>query len=289
MAGTIILSILSKQQAAAWQSLPLRKAAVRKDNTARRMVVSSFDLTGQGRHFVSARTGEDASSSSDGGSPGMVLDPLVVCGPSGVGKGTIIQRFQQEFPDLAQHFGFTVSHTTRNPRPGEVNGVHYHFVSHEEMHALIQADAFLESASVHSNIYGTSFSALRDVQRSGKKCLLDIDVQGVQRLKLNQDAWTNNNNKNKINASSSSSSSPSSFTLQPKYLFIAPPSLETLQDRLRARNTETPEALQTRLAAAAAEVTYGRTAGNFDAIVVNDDLESAVRDFGAAVKDLYAL
>lgn len=199
-----------------------------------------------------------------------------------MGKGTLIARFQDDFPELASQFGFTVSHTTRDPRPGEVNGVHYHFVSMEEMRGLLAQDAFLESAQVHKNYYGTSWQSLRDVQQQGKRCLLDIDVQGVQRLKMLQESWRNA-------AKDASSSSQYSFILQPKYLFIAPPSLESLQDRLRNRNTESPEALQTRLANAAAEVAYGQTLGHFDSVVINDVLDKAVADFAAAVRRLYQL
>ena len=212
------------------------------------MVVSSFGLS---RDYLGGLSGRN------------VLDPLVVCGPSGVGKGTIIQEFMNKHED---RFGFSVSHTTRNPRPGEVNGVHYHFVSLPEFEALSKEDYFLETAHVHGNSYGTSWEALRSVQAEGKKVLLDIDVQGVQRLR---------------------SVSQSSQELHAKFIFIAPPSLATLQERLVARNTETPETLQRRLANAAAEVEYGQCEGNFDTIIVNDDLEVAVCDFETAVQRLY--
>lgn len=299
---SVLVSFTMLQQVASFSMIPRATSSSFRQAAARRrphgMVVSSFDLVSGNSHskgnksdkplFVTAASlssSSSASSSTTITNP-LVLDPLVICGPSGVGKGSIIQRFQQDYPALAQNFGFTVSHTTRAPRPGEVNGVHYHFVTVSEMQNMLQQDAFLESAQVHKNYYGTSWQALRDVQQQGKRCLLDIDVQGVQRLKLLQDSWKTNSD---ASTSTSSSSVQSSFVLQPKYLFIAPPSLETLQERLRTRNTETPEALQTRLANAAAEVAYGSTLGNFDAIVVNDDLEEAVRDFSDKVRQLYHL
>lgn len=178
----------------------------------------------------------------------------------------------------SQSVWFTVLHTTRSPRPGEVNGVHYHFVTMEEMKKMMSEDAFLESAQVHQNYYGTSWQSLQHVQQKGIRALLDIDVKGVQRLKLMQTAGQAADEKNNI-----------SLVLQPVYLFIAPPSIQTLHDRLVARNTETPQALQARLANAEAEVAYGMEAGNFDAIVVNDDLDKAVKDFGNAIRQLYKL
>ena len=100
--------------------------------------------------------------------------PVVVCGPSGVGKGTLLNRLMAEHPEA---FGFSVSHTTRQPRPGEVDGVHYHFVQKEDMEAGIQRGEFVEYAHVHSNMYGTSVKGVEDVRAAGKTCLLDIDVQ----------------------------------------------------------------------------------------------------------------
>merc|ERR1719215_859288 len=96
--------------------------------------------------------------------PRTLLDPLIVCGPSGVGKGTIIARFMDEMGG-SDRFGFTVSHTTRKPREGEVDGVHYHFVDAETMRRRIsEGGFFLESAEVHGNLYGTSLRSLRDVR-----------------------------------------------------------------------------------------------------------------------------
>mmetsp|Transcript_7194 Transcript_7194/g.10301 ORF Transcript_7194/g.10301 Transcript_7194/m.10301 type:complete len:280 (+) Transcript_7194:195-1034(+) len=192
--------------------------------------------------------------------------PLVVCGPSGVGKGTIIQKYMEELGG-SDHFGFTVSHTTRDPRPGEVHGIHYHFVGKEYMKYSIQRGQFLEHAEVHGNYYGTSRQALEDVvQQHGKRCILDIDVQGVKRLK-------------EMESETSS--------LQPKYIFIAPPSLEKLKQRLVDRGTETVESLEKRTANAQAEVDYGMEEGNFNCIVVNDDLEQACQDFDKAIRSFY--
>lgn len=196
-----------------------------------------------------------------------MLEPLVVCGPSGVGKGTIISKYMADY-NGSEYFGFTVSHTTRQAREGEVDGVHYHFTSPGKMREDIQSRKFLEHAEVHGNIYGTSFSSMRHVQDVlGKKCLLDIDVQGVKSIKRQQQEGE--------------------VPIAPKFIFISPPSMEILRERLSNRGTETKETLERRTKNSAAEMEYGLAKGNFDYIVVNDDLEKACHEFDTAVKKLY--
>lgn len=151
--------------------------------------------------------------------------PVVVCGPSGVGKGTLLGRLLDEHPD---DFGFSVSHTTRAPRQGEVDGTHYNFVDHATMEGMISRGEFIEYARVHKNIYGTSIAAVRAVSSTGKTCLLDIDVQGANSVK-----------KTDLNA---------------RFIFISPPSFEVLEARLRGRGTETDEQVATRLANARTEM-----------------------------------
>ena len=102
------------------------------------------------------------------------LIPVVVAGPSGVGKGTIVKRLMDKYPSL---FGFSVSHTTRAPRPGEEDGVHYNFVEKSAMEAAIANGEFIEHAAVHTNFYGTSIAAVDKVKSEGKVCILDIDIQ----------------------------------------------------------------------------------------------------------------
>lgn len=186
------------------------------------------------------------------------MPPLVVFGPSGVGKGTLIAKLQEAFPEC---FGFSVSHTTRKPRSGEQDGVHYHFTSREEMQAAIDAGSFIEFADVFGNMYGTSYEGVSRVQSGGKICILDIDVQGVQRIKASQ--------------------------LDAKFVMVAPPSLDLLEARLRGRGTETEEKIQTRLSFAAGELEYGNRPGHADRIVVNDNLEAAVADLVATVQAWY--
>lgn len=207
-----------------------------------------------------------------------VLDPLIVCGPSGVGKGTIIERFMANEIG-SNNFGFTTSHTTRSPREGEVDGIHYNFVEYDDMKRLIEMGKFLEHAEVHGNFYGTSWDSLWKVQNEGRRCLLDIDVQGVKRAKSLE------HTNNELNTGDMASSRQ----FKPKYVFIAPPSMELLEQRLIGRGTEDAESLKRRTQNAREEVEYGMQEGMFDHVLVNDDLDVAVKEFERLVKDLYGL
>ncbi|XP_015070867.1 guanylate kinase 2 isoform X2 [Solanum pennellii] len=176
---------------------------------------------------------------------GNVEKPIVISGPSGVGKGTLISELMKEFPSM---FGFSVSHTTRAPREKEQNGFHYHFSDSSVMEREIKDGKFLEFASVHGNLYGTSVEAVEVVADAGKRCILDIDVQGARSVRAS--------------------------SLEAIFIFISPPSFEELEKRLRARATETEEQIQKRLRNARAELEQGKSSGLFDHILVNDDLES---------------
>lgn len=173
--------------------------------------------------------------------------PVIFCGPSGVGKGTLIEMFQRKYPN--DQFGFSVSHTTRKSRPGEEDGVHYNFSTVDRMKQEIDEDKFIEYAEVHGNYYGTSVQAVESVRTAGKICILDIDVQGVRNVKQS--------------------------SLEPYYLFIAPPSMEALEERLRGRQTESEADIQKRIANAVQELEYGQVEGNFDEFLVNDSLDEA--------------
>ncbi|KAF8513444.1 guanylate kinase [Hysterangium stoloniferum] len=177
--------------------------------------------------------------------------PLVISGPSGTGKSTLISRLFSEHPDK---FGFTVSHTTRTPRIGEVEGKHYYFVPREKFTSLLEEGAFIEHAQFSGNFYGTSAATVKDVAASGRRCLLDIDSQGVRQVKACKD-------------------------LDPVYLFVAPPSMAALRERLTGRGTETEASTQLRLQAARGEVEYARTPGVHDIVIVNDDVEKAYKAF----------
>jgi guanylate kinase len=217
--------------------------------------------------YVASLPRQSSTKYTTGSSKQIPIKPLVVCGPSGVGKGTIISRYMEDLGG-SDRFQFTVSHTTRKPRPGEIDGVHYHFTDIESMKAAIERNEFLEWANVHGNYYGTSLDSL---STSKKYPLLDIDVQGVKSIKKWQEEKKD-------------FSQPA---LDAKFVFIAPPSLDVLKDRLNFRGTETAESLEKRTKNAIAEVEYGMTKGNFDAIVVNDDLDRACHEFGRVIEDLY--
>ncbi|XP_024966479.1 guanylate kinase 2-like isoform X2 [Cynara cardunculus var. scolymus] len=171
--------------------------------------------------------------------------PIVISGPSGVGKGTLINLLMKEFPTK---FGFSVSHTTRAPREKEQNRVHYHFTKRSVMEEEIKAGKFLEFAAVHGNLYGTSIEAVDVVADAGKRCILDIDVQGARSVR--------------------------DSSLEAIFIFVCPPSFEELEKRLRARGTETEEQIQKRLRNAKAELEQGNSPGLFDHILVNNDLEA---------------
>ncbi len=176
---------------------------------------------------------------------------LVLCAPSGAGKTTLSKRLLAEFPC----FAFSVSCTTRAPRPGEVNGRDYTFLDKRDFLALRDAGHFAEWAEVHDNFYGTPLSAALDTLASGRDLLFDIDVQGAAQLKK---------------------------TLPQAYFaFILPPSRAILEERLRGRGSETETSIATRLDNARAELLQARW---FDALIVNDDLDEAYEDLKAAYR-----
>ena len=206
--------------------------------------------------------------------------PLVISGPSAVGKGTMINKLVNHYnhkideavdshefnvDDKSIHdvFGFSVSHTTRKPRPGEIDGIHYHFTTREKMMEDIKQNKFIEYAEVHGNLYGTSYESVETVVKSQRICILDIDVQGAKRIK--NDATI----------------------LSPYFVFISPPSMKVLEHRLRSRGTETEEAIQKRLGNAQSEIDYGTTPGNFDQIIVNDELSRSFQVMKSVLQDWY--
>jgi guanylate kinase len=173
---------------------------------------------------------------------------VVVSGPSGVGKDTMLDRLAQLDHDLPVHF--VVTATTRPPRPGERNGVNHHFLDRASFERMIERGDLLEYANVYGNYYGVPKSQVREALAKGRHVLLRVDVQGAERLR--------------------------NVTPGAVFVFVLPPSIETLEARLRARGKDTPESIRTRLAAARAEM--GQS-DRFDYRIVNGDgsLDEAVR------------
>lgn len=170
---------------------------------------------------------------------------FVISGSSGVGKGTVIKEFLKKHPD----FKLSISCTTRGMRDGEVHGVNYFFLSKEEFKQFIDNEEFLEWAEFSGNHYGTKKSFVEECLKNGDNLILEIDTKGALNVKrLMPDAVL---------------------------IFIAPPSVEELEARLRGRHTETEEAIQKRLASIKLEIENSK---KFDYTVVNDKVEKAVDD-----------
>lgn len=186
--------------------------------------------------------------------PGLAV---ILSGPSGAGKSTICQKVFATLPTAR----FSVSCTTREPREGEINGVHYHFLSQDEFIRRRDNGDFLEWANVHGNFYGTLKDAVFPFLKDGCQIILDIDVQGARQV------WA------------SLADSP----LRRHFLsvFCAPVSLAVLEQRLRNRGTETEETLSRRLKNAAGEMACWR---DYDYLVINEDREQAADEFLAIIR-----
>ncbi len=177
----------------------------------------------------------------------------VVSGPTAVGKGTVVARLREQHPEVM----VSVSATTRAPRPGEVDGVHYHFVGAEEFDELQAADGLLEWAVVHGvHRYGTPRAPVEAAVAAGRRVVLEIDLQGARQVRR---SWPG-----------------------AQFVFLAPPSWEELVRRLVGRGTESAEERERRLATARLELA---SAEEFDAVVVNHEVDQAVRDLVALLAE----
>lgn len=168
---------------------------------------------------------------------------LVISGPSGVGKGTVLHDLMNTQTNLV----YSVSATTRKKRDGEIEGVSYFYLNHDEFEQMIEEDKFLEYAHVHNNYYGTPKEFVEKKINEGKIVILEIDVQGALNIKKNTDNGV--------------------------FIFLAPPSLNELRRRIVGRGTETDEDIKIRMNNAKKELEYIK---DYDYIVVNDHLNSAI-------------
>ena len=168
---------------------------------------------------------------------------IVISGPSGAGKGTICKSFMERNKDVV----LSVSATTRSPRKGEVDGVNYHFMTKEQFKDKIEANDFLEYAEVYDNFYGTPKSNVEELLESGKDVILEIDIQGALKVKENTEDGV--------------------------FVFILPPSMEELKQRIIKRGSETEESLMKRFKSAYKEINF---VSKYNYAVVNDEVETAV-------------
>ena len=190
---------------------------------------------------------------------------IVLSGPSGVGKSTIIKKVRERMPELR----FSVSCTTRPMRKGEVNDVDYHFLSKDEFMLRREAGDFIESAEVFANCYGTLKSEVMSIAENGENVVLDIDVQGA--LQIMEKAEND-----------------SMLAKEVEFIFIVPPSLDELERRLRSRATDSEEQITLRLGKAAHELSFWQ---KYEWLIVNDDADNAaeklyqlIKNFSCAVK-----
>ena len=176
---------------------------------------------------------------------------FILCGPSGVGKGTVVARLLAQDPTLY----FSVSATPRPPRPGEVDGVHYHFLTREQFEEWIAADEFLEHAQFVGNCYGTPRKYVDDAMERGRDVLLDIEIQGAEQVHRKR---------------------PEAVRI-----YIAPPSWAELERRLVGRGTEDMEKVRSRLERGRQEFAAAK---DFDYFVINDTVEHAVSELRAIMR-----
>ena len=173
---------------------------------------------------------------------------FIISGPSGAGKSTVLKALLEKRKNLY----FSISATTRPPRPGELDGIHYHFMDVDSFRKWISMDQFLEYAEYVGNFYGTPKRYVDEAMAQGKDVILDIEVQGaLQVIGKRPDTVR---------------------------IFIAPPSWDALEQRLTGRGTDSPEKIQKRLVRAKVEL---QTADTYDYFVINDTVENAVREINA--------
>ena len=183
---------------------------------------------------------------------------FIVSGPSGAGKTTLINRAREQLDPIGIKLYFSVSHTTRKPRAGEVEGKNYYFVSAEKFSAMVEGREFLEWAHVHEQRYGTSKDEVVSKLKRGEDVILDIDYQGARQIAGDRDL-----KERKLN------------------VFIFPPSLDVLEQRLRDRGLNTDQEIDTRLRKAIDEIDAGKEF--YDYIIINDNLNVATECLKAAI------
>jgi guanylate kinase len=178
---------------------------------------------------------------------------FIISAASGTGKTTLVSRLSANQPDIR----ISISHTTRMPREGEQNGVHYHFVSRSEFEEMIAGNAFIEHANVYGNYYGTSLKAVESLTQQGYNVILEIDVQGAEQIRRLLPEATS--------------------------IFILPPSMTELTERLQNRGTDSEEVIAYRLEKSREEIEQSKL---FDYVIVNQELTQAEQDLLAIIRSV---
>ena len=176
---------------------------------------------------------------------------FILSAASGTGKTSLARALVEQIPDVA----FSVSHTTRAPRPGEEHGVHYYFVNQTQFDEMAAADRFLEHAKVFGNSYGTSRAATENLLRQGKNIIFDIDWQGARAIKEKKPEGVS--------------------------IFLLPPSRAVLKERLTGRGQDSPDVIARRMREAVSEMSHYK---EFEHLVVNDDFDAALADLRAIIR-----
>ena len=179
---------------------------------------------------------------------------FIISAPSGAGKTSLVRALLQSNLNLS----LSVSHTTRPPRAGEINGIDYHFISKETFQQMLLRNEFVESAEVYGNLYGTSQQWINQATTSGQDILLEIDCQGAKQIQR--------------------------IFPQAVSIFILPPSADALATRLKTRAQDDPEVIRKRLSAAREEVSH---IAEFDYIIINNQLDEALNDLICVIKAAY--
>jgi guanylate kinase len=180
-----------------------------------------------------------------------MISVFIISAPSGSGKSTLVHRLLKSVPGLL----FSISYTTRRPRPAETDGVDYNFITREDFEARLARSEFLEYAGVHGNYYGTNRASFEQAVQEGRDLVLDIDVQGARQLKV---------------------AIPEAITI-----FVLPPSREILEQRLRARSQDSEEVIQRRMKDAREEV---RNYTQYDFVLINREIEAASAQLASIVE-----
>jgi len=179
---------------------------------------------------------------------------MIISGPSGVGKGTLVKMLIDKYPKV---FGKKASHTVRPPQDGEIDGVHYHFIDQDKFNIMRDGDQFLEFNNFNDNDYATSRKVVEGIIASGKIPIMEMDYHGIQQLK--------------------------DQNYPARYIFLATPSMEELERRLRSRGLDSDEEIKLRMKIAEEEVKHSEIEGFHDKIIINDDLPSTFTELESYV------